>query len=142
MLKAQKASLTVASTVSAQQIAKSQDRDASEVMRRIPGISLIDGKFVMVRGLSQRFNNVWINNGAVASSEADSRAFSFDIIPSSQLDNMVIIKTPVPELPADFAGAFIQIATKDVPDQNTFDISIGTSVNTQTHFSPDRKSVV
>ena len=48
--------------VSAQQITKTQDKDASEVIRHVPGISIIEEKFVMVRGLSQRYNNVWINN--------------------------------------------------------------------------------
>ena len=54
--------------VSAQQITKTQDKDASEVIRRVSGISIIEEKFVMVRGLSQRYNNVWINNSAVPSS--------------------------------------------------------------------------
>ncbi len=134
MLKATKASLLVQSGISAQQIARAQDRDASEVVRRIPGISIIDGKFVMVRGLSQRYNNVWINNSAVPSSEADSRAFSFDMIPSSQLDNLVVVKSPAPELPADFSGGFIRIKTKDVPDKNGFSFSAGGSVNDRTHF--------
>lgn len=101
LLKSMKTSLSVESGISAQQIAKSQDSNASEVVRRIPGISIIDDKFVMVRGLSQRYNNVWVNGGAVPSSEADSRAFSFDIIPASQIDNMVIVKSPSPEYPAD-----------------------------------------
>lgn len=134
MLKATKASLLVQSSISAQQITRTQDRDASEVIRRIPGISVIDGKFVMVRGLAQRYNNVWINNSAVPSSEADTRAFSFDIIPSSQMDNMVVVKSPAPELPADFSGGFIKINTKDVPDRNGFSFSVGGSVNDQTHF--------
>lgn len=127
-------SLLVQSGVSVQQISKTQDKDASEVIRRVPGISIIDDKFVMVRGLSQRYNNVWINNGAVPSSEADSRAFSFDIIPSSQLDNMVIIKSPAPEYPADFTGGFILIQTKDMPSENAFSVSLGGSVNDRTHF--------
>ena len=122
--------------VSSQMITKTQDKDASEVIRRIPGISIIDGKFVMVRGLSQRYNNVWINNSAVPSSEADSRAFSFDIIPSSQLDNMQIIKSPAPEYPADFTGGFIRVNTKDIPDKNSFYISVGGNVNDATHFHP------
>ena len=88
LIQEQRRSLVVQSGVSAQQIAKTQDSNASEVIRRVPGISIIDEKFVMVRGLSQRYNNVWMNGSAVPSSEADSRAFSFDIIPSSQLDNM------------------------------------------------------
>ncbi|MDO5570009.1 MAG: TonB-dependent receptor [Bacteroidales bacterium] len=126
--------------ISAQQIKKTQDSDASGVMKRLPGISLIDNKFVMVRGLSQRYNNVWINNSAVPSSEADSRAFSFDIIPSSQLDNMMIVKSQSPELPADFSGGFIQIQTKEVPDKNDFSITVGTAFNDQTHFNNSFKS--
>ncbi len=50
------------------------------MIRRVSGISIIEEKFVMVRGLSQRYNNVWINNSAVPSSEADARAFSFRYI--------------------------------------------------------------
>jgi len=76
MIEEEKQSDVVQTGVSAQQIAKTQDKDASEVIRRIPGISIIDDKFVMVRGLSQRYNNVWLNGSAVPSSEADSRAFS------------------------------------------------------------------
>lgn len=108
----QRNSSVVQSGVSAQQVEKTQDKDASEVVRRIPGISVIDEKFVMVRGLSQRYNNVWLNGSAVPSSEADSRAFSFDIIPSSQLDNITIVKSSAPEYPADFTGGFILVNTK------------------------------
>lgn len=133
MLKSMKASLSVESGVSAQQITKAQDKDASEVIRRIPGISIIDDKFVMVRGLSQRYNNVWINGGSVPSSEADSRAFSFDIIPASQIDNMVIVKSPTPEYPADFTGGFIVLRTKDVPLSNSVSFGISGNFNTQTH---------
>ncbi len=132
---AQRQSLLVQNGVSSQQIAKTQDKDASEVIKRVPGISIIDQKFVMVRGLSQRYNNVWINGAAVPSSEPDSRAFSFDIIPSSQVDNMQIIKSPAPQYPADFSGGFILIDTKDVPNANSASIQVGTSVNDQTHFS-------
>lgn len=130
----QRRSLVVQSAVSAQQISKTQDKDASEVIRRVPGVSIIDERFVMVRGLSQRYNNVWINGSAVPSSEADSRAFSFDIIPSSQIDNMTIIKSPAPEYPADFTGGFILIDTKEMPSKNGFNISVGGGVNDQSHF--------
>ena len=104
--------------VSEQHIKRTQDKDAGEVIRRIPGVSIIDEKFVMVRGLSQRYNNVWLNGAAVPSSEADQRAFSFDIIPSSQLDNMMVVKSSAPEYPADFSGGFILVNTKDVPSEN------------------------
>ncbi|MDR3062207.1 MAG: outer membrane beta-barrel protein [Dysgonamonadaceae bacterium] len=134
MLQAQKTALTVTSGVSSQQITRTQDKDASEVIKRIPGISIIDDQFVIARGLSQRYNNVWINNSAVPSSEADSRSFSFDIIPSSQIENIVIVKSPSPELPADFSGGFIKIQTKNMPSENSFQLSYGTNLNTKTQF--------
>lgn len=134
MIEEEKQSDVVQTGVSAQQIARTQDKDASEVIRRVPGISIMDDKFVMVRGLSQRYNNVWLNGGAVPSSEADSRAFSFDIIPSSQLDNIVIVKSPAPEYPSDFTGGFVMVRTKYQPAKSGFDISVGTSFNDMTHF--------
>lgn len=135
MVQQAKKSQVVESNVSSEEIAKTQDTNAGEVIRRIPGVSLIEEKFVMVRGLSQRYNNVWINNGAVPSSEADSRAFSFDIIPSSQIDNLQIIKTMSPEYPADYCGGFILINTKEIPIQNSFNISVGCNWNTNSAFS-------
>lgn len=130
-----KSSPVIVSNVSAQEITKTQDTNAGEVIRRVPGVSLIDDKFVMVRGLSQRYNNVWINGGAVPSSEADSRAFSFDLIPSSQIDNMQIVKTPSSEYPADYTGGFITITTKDIPAENTAELSVGGNWNDITSFS-------
>ena len=109
MVQVAKNSPVIVNNVSAQEIGKTQDTNAGEVIRRVPGVSLIDDKFVMVRGLSQRYNNVWINGGAAPSSEADSRAFSFDLIPSAQIDNMQIVKTPSPEYPADYTGGFIVV---------------------------------
>lgn len=135
MIEAAKVSPVIVNNISAQEIQRTQDNNASEVIRRVPGVSLIDDKFVMVRGLSQRYNNVWINGGAVPSSEADSRAFSFDIIPSSQIDNLVIVKSPSPEYPADFSGGFIQINTKDIPSKNSISVSVGGNWNDVTAFS-------
>lgn len=134
MIQAQKASLNVVSGVSSQQIARTQDRDASEVVKRIPGISILDNRFIISRGLAQRYNNVWINNNAVPSSEADSRSFSFDMIPSGQIENIMITKSPTPELPADFTGGFVKIATKSMPAENSMQLNYGLSFNTHTHF--------
>lgn len=136
VLQATKQALTIQEGISQEQIKRSQDKDAAEVIRRVPGISLIDNKFVMVRGLSQRYNQVWLNGAAVPSSEADSRAFSFDLLPSSQLDNMVIVKSPTPEYPADFSGGMVLITTRDVPDYRLWTVSVGGAMNDQAHFKP------
>ena len=134
MIQVAKNSPVIVSNVSAQEISRTQDTNAGEVIRRVPGVSLIDDKFVMVRGLSQRYNNVWMNGGAVPSSEADSRAFSFDIIPSSQIDNLTIVKSPTAEYPADYSGGFIIVNTKEIPAKNSFNIAVGGNWNTSSAF--------
>ena len=134
MIQVAKNSPVIVSNVSAQEISRTQDTNAGEVIRRVPGVSLIDDKFVMVRGLSQRYNNVWVNGGAVPSSEADSRAFSFDIIPSSQIDNLTIVKSPSAEYPADYSGGFIIVNTKEIPTENNLTFSVGGNWNTSTVF--------
>lgn len=121
--------------VSGAQIAKTADSDAGEVVKRVPGVSIIDDRFVVVRGLPQRYNNVWINNGAVPSSEADGRAFSFDMVPSASIDNMIIAKSYSADLPGDFSGGFVKITTKSMPKENSLSFSLASGFNTSTQFS-------
>ena len=135
MISSIKQSSLVVSGISSQQIAKSQDKDASEVIRRVPGITIIDGRFVVVRGLIERYNTVWLNNATTPSSESDVRAFSFDVIPSNMIDRMMVYKTSAPELPADFAGAAIQIFTKNIPDKNSLSISYNAGIQQGTTFN-------
>jgi TonB-dependent receptor len=129
MLTATRSSLTIANGISSQQIMRSQDKDASEVIRRIPGVTIREGKFVIVRGLTERYNSVWLNGTSTPSSESDVRAFSFDVIPSGQIDNILIYKTPAPELPADFAGAMINVKTKSLIDRNSVSVSASVGYN-------------
>ncbi|HWR99477.1 MAG TPA: carboxypeptidase-like regulatory domain-containing protein, partial [Prolixibacteraceae bacterium] len=135
IITAMKSSLIASNGISNQQIQRSQDRDASEVVKRVPGVTVVDDRFVIVRGLGQRYNSVWLNNASAPSSEADSRAFSFDLVPSAMIENMVVFKTPAPELPGDFSGGFIKLTTKDVPESNAYSFSIGTSFSQGTTFN-------
>lgn len=127
-----KASSVVASGISAQQISRTQDRDASEVVKRIPGVTIIDNRFIIVRGLNERYNVVWLNNVMTPSSESDRRAFSFDVIPSSMLDRVIIYKTPSPELPGDFAGGAIHIFSKNSFEKNFLNVSFSGSLHSNT----------
>lgn len=120
--------------ISSMQIQKSQDRDASEVARRLPGVTVIDNRFVMVRGLSERYNEVWLNNGATPSVEPDVKAFSFDLIPSQAIDRLLIYKTAAPELPGNFAGGAIKIFTKDLPEKNFLNVNYTVGFREKTTF--------
>ncbi|HYO21429.1 MAG TPA: TonB-dependent receptor, partial [Flavisolibacter sp.] len=68
--------------------------------------------------------------------EPDRKTFSFDLIPSSMIDNLVINKAFVPEYPGEWAGGLIQVNTKDIPTKGFFNIQFGTGYNTQTTGKP------
>lgn len=128
MINSTRMSPLVSIGISGQQILRSQDRDASEVIKRLPGTTIIDDRFIVVRGLAQRYNAVWLNNTATPSSEADAKSFSFDVIPAAMIENMIIVKSPAPELPADFSGGFVKITTVNLPEKNSFFVSYGTAI--------------
>lgn len=133
-VEALKSSLTVASAVSGDLIRRSSDKDASEVMKRVTGVTVLNDRFIVARGLSQRYNNVWVNGVAMPSSEPDTRSFSFDLIPSGQIDNIMLFKSPSPDLPADFSGGFIKLMTRDTPESSPLNISLTLGYNTETTF--------
>lgn len=124
----------VVSGISAEQISRSQDRDASEVVRRIPGVSVIQNRFIVIRGLPQRYNTVMLNNVTAPSFEPDSRAFSFDILPSGMIDRILVYKTAVPELPGDFAGGVVKVYTTGLSPKNYLNITYQASVRPNTTF--------
>ncbi|WP_231425025.1 TonB-dependent receptor [Pedobacter sp. Leaf250] len=130
----QKNSAVVSDGVSSDQIRKSPDRTTSDVLKRVSGATVQDNKFVVIRGLSDRYNNAMLDGASLPSTEPNRKAFSFDIVPSNLVDNLVISKTATPDLPADFTGGSIQISTKDIPDNNFISFGVGAGYNTESTF--------
>lgn len=124
----------VAVGMSGEQISKTQDRDAAQVVRRIAGVSIFDDRFIMIRGLSQRYNTVMLNDAIAPSSEVDIRAFSFDMLPSSAIDRILIYKSGAGELPGEFAGGVVKVYTKLAPTENFTSIGVGTGFRLGTTF--------
>lgn len=130
----QKNSALISDGISSEQIRRSPDKNTSEALRRVSGATIQDNKFVIVRGLSDRYNVAMMDGSVLPSTEANRRAFSFDIIPSNLIDKITISKTATPDLPADFAGGAVQITTKDIPDQNFVSFGVGYGYNSASTF--------
>ncbi len=128
----QKNTNTVASVISAEAIRRSPDKNTGEVLKRTPGASIQEGKFIVIRGLADRYNQAMLNGILLTSTEPDRKTFSFDLIPAAMIDNIIINKAFVPEYPGEWAGGLIQVNTKDIPTKNFFTIQLGTGFNTQT----------
>lgn len=124
----------VVSGISSEQITKLPDRDAAQIAQRVPGITIADNRFIVVRGVPQRYNQVMINGAIGPSTETDSRSFSFDLVPAGFIDQMLIYKSGTPEQPADFAGGLIQVVTKNVSAENFTKIGFGVGYRQNTTF--------
>lgn len=132
LLTMQKNSIRVSDGISAESIKRTPDRTTSDVLKRVSGTSVQDNKFVIVRGLNDRYNTTYLNGSPLPSTEPDRKAFSFDIFPANMLDNLVIYKTASPDLPGEFAGGVVEITTKSTPTKNFQSISVGGGYNTIT----------
>jgi hypothetical protein len=130
----QKNNSALSSGLAADFIRRTPDKNTGEVLRRVSGASIQDNKFVVVRGLADRYNSAFINGAMLPSSEPDKKAFSFDVIPSQLIDNIVINKTATPDLTGEFAGGLIQIQTKDIPTSNQLIVGTSLGFNTQSVF--------
>ncbi len=133
MILYQKNANTVAQVVSAEAIRRSPDRNTGEVLKRVSAASIQEGKYLVVRGLADRYNQATLNGTLLSSTEPDRKTFSFDLFPSGMIDNIVINKAATPDLPGEFAGGLIQVNTKDIPSKNFFTVQLGSGVNTQTY---------
>jgi hypothetical protein len=125
----------VVSGISREQMSRSTDKTAAEAMQRIPGITIIDSRFAIIRGVNTRYNSVVINNVVAPSTEIDRRTFSFDMISSGSLDRMMIYKTASPEYPGDFAGGVIKLYTLSTIDKDFFNVKMETGFRAGTTFN-------
>lgn len=128
----QKNTGTVSQMISAETIRRSPDKNTGEVLKRLPGTSMQEGKYIVVRGLADRYNQAMLNGILLSSTEPDRKTFSFDIFPAPMIDNIIINKAFIPEYPGEWAGGLIQVNTKDVPASTFLNVLAGTNFNTKT----------
>jgi len=112
LIKEIKESKLVVSGISSEQIQRLPDRDAAQIAQRVPGITIADNRFILIRGVPERYNQVMMNGVIAPSTEIDKRSFSFDLIPANAIDQMLIYKSGDAKLPGDFAGGVVKLITK------------------------------
>lgn len=114
-----------------EQISKSGASDASDIIGRVSGASLADGKFAVVRGLADRYTLTTLNGADIPSADPNRRAVQLDLFPAQFISKVDVSKTFQPDLPGGFAGGALNIVTRSFPDKPLFNFSYGVSYNTQ-----------
>jgi hypothetical protein len=126
-------SSVVSDGLSIEFIKKTPDRNVGDALKRVNGVTIQNDKFVLVRGLSDRYNSAILNKTLLPSTEPDRRAFSFDIIPTALIDNIIVSKSSSANQPGDWSGGLVQITTKEVSD-NFFNLSLGSGFGSVSTF--------
>jgi hypothetical protein len=115
----------VSDAISTENIKRTPDRTVGDVLKRVNGVTIQNDRFVLVRGLNDRYNLAFLNKTSLPSTEPDRRAFSFDIIPSNLIDNIFVYKSASPDMPGDFGGGIVYVTTKEVTEDFT-SLTLGT----------------
>lgn len=127
----QRKSYAVQDGISAQQIVRSGSSNAAESMKQITGANVDDGKYMVMRGLGDRYSIAQLNGLQMSSSDPYRNASSLDLIPSNFVDNIITIKTFTPDQPGSFAGGNVNITTKNFPEKFNISFTASPSYNTQ-----------
>ena len=125
----QKRAVNLIDGLSAQSIQKTGDSDLASAIKRIPGVSVQDGKFVYVRGLGDRYSKTLLGGLEVPGLDPDKNTLQLDIFPTNLLDNILISKSASADLNSDFTGGIVDVILKDFSVLPEYSFSIRGSYN-------------
>ncbi len=119
----------VADIMGAEQISRTGDGDAASALRRVTGLTLVDGKFIYVRGLGERYSSTQLNGMGVPSPDPTRSVVPLDLFPADIIESLNVQKSFSPDMPAHFGGGNVDIRTKSIPSEFIFKVSGGLGWN-------------
>lgn len=122
----------VANILSSEELTKKGDSTAAAALRRVTGVTLVDGRNIYVRGLGERYSNIEMNSLPLPSPNPLKRTVPLDIFPSSVIGSMIVQKSASADIPSSFGGGYIDIRTKEDFDEDFLKISLGGKINNYT----------
>ncbi len=125
----QRNSSNIITSITREQISRSPDSDAAAAVQRVSGVSVQDGKYVTVRGLSERYTTTSLNGARLPSPEPERKVVPLDLFPSGLLQSITTAKNFTPDLPGDFSGARVDIRTREFPASRQVSYSLGMGAN-------------
>ena len=123
----EKNAANLVNVISAQAIDQSTDRTAADVLQRVSGMSLIrdqgEGRYVVMRGLAQQYNNTLVDGIKIPSPESKDRFVPMDIFPSSLFERIEVTKSMTPDIAGDAIGGSTDLMLREAPDRFVFTAS-------------------
>ena len=137
LLKHRQKSVAISDAVSSETMARSGGGNAADAMTKVTGATVLDGKYVFIRGLGDRYTSTHLNGIELPTADPDTNAFQADLFPTGVLDNIVTLKSFTPDKPGNFSGGIIDISTKNFSDSLTYSFSLSTSYQEGTSFNDE-----
>lgn len=109
-------SASVADFLGAEQISRAGDSDAAGALKRVTGLTLVDGKYIYVRGLGERYSSVLLNGAQIPSPDPTRRVVPLDLFPTDVIESVLVQKTYSAEMPGEFGGGTISLRTRNAPE--------------------------
>ena len=130
LLEVRRRAASVSDGLSSQEMSRAPDSAASDAARRVVSVTVEEGKYVLIRGLGDRYVSTLLNGAPLPSTEPDRQAVPLDLFPTSLLANLRIDKSYSADSPASFAGGTMMIESTDYPDERAVKVKLGTSADT------------
>lgn len=121
----------VADILGAEQISRTGDSDAASALRRVTGLTLVDGKFIYVRGLGERYSSTLLNGANVPSPDPTRNVIPLDLFPADIIESLSVQKSYSPSMPASFGGGNVDIRLKSIPSDFIFNVSASLGTNSE-----------
>ncbi|MDJ0836665.1 MAG: TonB-dependent receptor [Acidobacteriota bacterium] len=121
----------ISDAVSFEVISRGGGSTAADAVTKITGASVVGGKYVVIRGLGDRYTSTHLNGVEMPTSDPDKNSFQADLFPAPVLENIVTIKSFTPDKPGNFSGGIMDIGTKNYPAGFTMNVSVSGSYNSE-----------
>lgn len=135
LLKERQSAMSFTDAIGAQEMSRTGASNAADAMKSVTGATVVGGKYVLIRGLPERYTLTMLNGSPIPSPDPDRQAVNMDMFPAGMIENITTSKTFVPDLPANFAGGVVDIRTKPFPDKLSLSVGASSSFNSQTTFN-------
>lgn len=135
LLTVQRKSANLMDGISAETFSRTGDGDVGAAMKRVPGVSVEGGKYIFVRGLGDRYSKTNLNGAEIPGLDPNRNTVQLDLFPTNLINNIIVYKTFTPNLPGSFVGGYVDVETKDFPEELTFSFSSSVGYNSQATFN-------
>ena len=129
LLKERAKAAALSNAIGAEEIGRAGAGNVADAMSKVTGASIVEGKYVNVRGLQGRYVQTQLNGSSLPSTDPDGQSVALDLFPSNLIENVVTSKSFTPDKPGDFTGGAVNVSTKSFPEEFFLQGSVSTSYN-------------